>query len=262
MHRFAPTAIVLSAALVACSTPSPSSTGSAGASASGAGSTGPSLPGSPAQSAPASGAPSPTATPPTGTPPFFVAGDPVETAASSLRVRSRPGTTQQILVQSLPLGADLLVVLGPVAVDGYGWYLVRDFDLAEPTFDQGWVASGFEPNPWLVHAAFEVEENPFIAGYAFNRDGEFGPVLLQAGSAYYIDWVASPPTSSGCSFAVDLVPGAGSAVSAIRATIGASVAPGRLQQQFFAYHPELVGDIFVRVTSTCHWALTFVLVQG
>ncbi len=258
MHRLIALSIALITALTACSSVSPVPSGSG----SGSPATSPSSPASPGGSTAASIAASPTPTPAPGSPPLFVAGDPIETAASSLRVRSRPGTTQQILVQSLPLGANLLVVLGPVAVDGYGWYLVRDADLAEPTFDQGWVASGFEPDPWLVHAAFEVLENPFIAGYAFDRDGEFGPVLLQTGPGYYIDWVASPPGTTGCNFAVDLVPGSGTPVSAIRATIGASVAPGRLQQEFFASHPELVGDIFVRVTTTCRWALTFVLVQG
>lgn len=210
----------------------------------------------------ASGDATPSPTPPSGTPPFFSSGDQVETSASSVRVRLRPGLSGQILVQGLPLGAKLLVVLGPIEVDGYGWYQVQDAEAASPDFEAGWVASGFEPDPWLVHSSFELSVNPYIGGFAHTGDGEFGPVVLASGPGYYVDWVAAPPGSSGCTFSVDLVPGGGEPVSAIRATLGAALAPGRLQMQFFSSHPELVGDVFVSVSTTCRWALAFVEVQG
>jgi len=69
------------------------------------------------------------------------------------------------------------------------------------------------------------------------------------------------PGGGGCSFSVDLVPGSGTAVPAIRATIGTAPAPGNLYGDFFTSHPELTGDLFVRVTSDCSWALTFMRTQ-
>ena len=66
------------------------------------------------------------------------------------------------------------------------------------------------------------------------------------------------PGGSACSFSADLVPGSGTAVPAIRATLGTAPAPGSLYGDFFTAHPELVGDIFLRVTSDCSWALSIV----
>jgi hypothetical protein len=40
--------------------------------------------------------------------------------------------------------------------------------------------------------------------------------------------------------------------------LGTAPAPGVLHSDFFTNHPELVGDVFLRVTSDCSWALTFV----
>jgi hypothetical protein len=74
--------------------------------------------------------------------------------------------------------------------------------------------------------------------------------------------VAAPQDADGCSFAVDLRPGSGTAVQTIRATIGGVPAPGDLYSEFFAAHPELIGDVFVVVTSDCSWAITFVRFIG
>jgi hypothetical protein len=157
----------------------------------------------------------------------------------------------------LPTGSNLVVVLGPVRTDGHGWYLVRDADVDEPTFDEGWVAAGFAPNPWLVPASFELPFNPIVTGFAHEGDGEFGPVPI-ADANYAVRWVASVlPGTGGCTFSVDFVPGSGTAVHAISATLGTAPAPGNLYTDFFAGHPELTGDLFVRVASDCSWALTF-----
>ena len=48
---------------------------------------------------------------------------------------------------------------------------------------------------------------------------------------------------------------------AIRATLGTAPAPGSLYTDFFAGTPSLTGDLFVRVTSDCSWALTFLRSQ-
>ncbi|MEP7040096.1 MAG: SH3 domain-containing protein [Chloroflexota bacterium] len=237
---------VLGGCLFGSQSPSPSSSGSA--------------------SLPASREPSTSATPaiatavPTPGPdkiPTYTAGTTVTTAASGLRVRSGPGLGQGVLTM-LPDGSDLVVELGPVRADSHGWYLVRDADAAEPTFTEGWVAAGFVPTPYLVPASFDLPFNPIVAGFAHEGNGEFGPVhLLDAN--YTLTYVAAAlPGAAGCSFSADLVPGSGEPVPALRATLGSAPAPGNLYGDFFAGHPELVGDIFLRVTSDCGWALSFI----
>ncbi len=223
-------------------------------------------PSTPASASPsASFEPSASVLPPSATPaptpgpdavPTFTAGTLVRTNASGLRVRSGPGTGQGVLAL-LPTGANLVVELGPVRASGHGWYLVRDADSDAPAFEEGWVAAGFMPSPWLVPASFELPFNPIVAGFAHEGDGEFGPVPI-ADANYSVRWVASVlPGGAGCAFSVDFVAGSGTAVPAIRATLGAAPAPGSLYTDFFAGHPELTGDLFVRVTSDCSWALTF-----
>ena len=189
--------------------------------------------------------------------PRFTAGGQAATNAPGLRVRARPGIDQRVIT-TLGLDANLLIALGPVWVDDNGWYLVRDADADDPEFGEGWVAAGFEPDPFLIQASFEVGRNPYLAGFAHDGDGEFGPVFLPDASVS-IRWIAVPFTSDGCSFFVDLAAGSGKPVSAIRATVGGVPAPGELFRQFFAEHRELVDtDLFVTVTSDCSWALTFV----
>jgi len=246
MRRLSP---LLALALSGCLLGSPAASSSASplASASPSVSAGPSV-----------SLPPPTATPvPTPGPdkiPTFTAGTTVATNVGGLRVRSGPGTNQGVLV-SLPIGARLVVELGPVRTDGYGWYLVRDADQHDPIFTEGWAAAGFMPDPFLVAATFSVPFNPIVAGYSLEGDGEFGPVRIEDAN-YEIRWVASTVTGSGCSFSVDLVPSSGVAVASIRATVGSAPAPGDLNAAFFAAHPELIGDVLVRVTTTCSWALT------
>lgn len=208
---------------------------------------------------PSTSAPPPTTTPvPTPGPddvPTFTAGTTVSTSASGLRVRSGPGLSQGVLTL-LPADANLVVELGPVRVDSWGWYLVRDADADEPTFEEGWVAAGFMPSPYLVPATFELPFNPIVAGFAHDGNGEFGPVHIEDAN-YVVLWVASVlPGGNGCSFSADLVPGSGTAVPAIRSTVGTAPAIGTLYGTFFAEHPELVGDVFLRVTSDCSWALS------
>lgn len=192
--------------------------------------------------------------------PTYTAGATVKTGASGLRVRSGPGTSQGV-VALLPNGSKLVVELGPVRADGHGWYLVRDADAGAPTFQEGWVAAGFMPNPYLVPATFNLAFNPIVAGFAHDGNGEFGPVPITDAN-YAVRWVAAVlPGAAGCSFSVDFVPGSGTAVAAIRATLGAAPTPGNLYTNFFAAHPELTGDLSVRVTSDCSWALTFLRSQ-
>ncbi|HYN62973.1 MAG TPA: SH3 domain-containing protein [Candidatus Limnocylindrales bacterium] len=201
--------------------------------------------------------PSPLPTPGPSAVPQFSAGGQAATNAPGLRVRSRPGVDQRVIT-SLGVDADLLIGLGPVWVDGLGWYLVRDADTDDPEFGEGWVAAGFEPDPFLIPASFEVRRNPYIAGFAHDADGEFGPVLL-TNADVSIRWIAAPPTSDGCSFYVNLTAGSGEPLRAIRATVGGVPAPGELFRQFFAEHPRLIeSDLFVSVESDCSWALTFV----
>jgi hypothetical protein len=203
----------------------------------------------------------PVATPGPDAVPVFSAGQQVASNAPGLRVRSRPGTQQRVLAL-LPQDAHLVVALGPVLVDGFGWYLVEDADGAEPQFGTGWVAAGFEPDPFLAPTSFEAPfPYPYVAGFAHDADGEYGPVRV-ADANYGIRWVAAAIGGDGCSFSVDLRPGSGTPVPTIRATVGGLPAPGELYTQFFADHPELVGDLFVIVTSNCSWALTFVRFQG
>ncbi len=227
MRRPAPIAATLLALLLpGCLFGSPSASPSSPASASGAPSTEPStsLPPSTPTTAPT---PGPDAVP------TFTAGTRVSTNASGLRVRSGPGTSQGVLTL-LPTGSNLVVELGPVRTDGHGWYLVRDADTDEPTFDEGWVAAGFMPNPWLVPANFELPFNPIVAGFAHEGDGEFGPVPITDAN-YAVRWVAAVlPGGGGCTFSVDFVPGSGTAVPAIRATLGTAPAPGNLYTDFFA----------------------------
>jgi hypothetical protein len=181
----------------------------------------------------------------------------VTTAASGLRVRSSPSLSGGVLTL-LPTGSNLVVELGPVRFDDWGWYLVRDADADEPTFTEGWVAAGFAPDRlYLVPATFDLPFNPIVAGFAHEGNGEFGPVRLLDAN-YTLTYVAAVlPGGAGCSFSADLVPGSGTAVPTLRATLGTAPAPGSLYTDFFAGHPELVGDIFLRVTTDCGWALTF-----
>jgi hypothetical protein len=201
--------------------------------------------------------PSPMPGPQLADVPRFTAGGMAATNAPGLRVRARPGVDQRVIT-SLGVDANLLIALGPVWVDDNGWYLVRDAERDATEFGEGWVAAGFEPDPFLIPASFEVQRNPFLAGFAHDANGQFGPVFLPD-ARVSIRWIAAPPTADGCSFFVNLTAGSGEPIRAIRATVGGVPAPGDLFSQFFSEHRELVDtDVFVTVTSDCSWALTFI----
>jgi hypothetical protein len=249
MRRPAPIALALSTLLLGgCLFGSPTTSPSSSPETSQAASVQPS-----ASVPPASATPAPTPGP--DAIPTYTAGTTVKTSASGLRVRKGPALSQGVLTL-LPTGSKLVVELGPVRFDSWGWYLVRDADTAEPSFEEGWVAAGFMPTPYLAPATFELPFNPIVAGFAHEGNGEFGPVRIEDAN-YAVRWVAAVlPGGGGCSFSADMVPGSGTAVPAIRATLGTAPAPGSLYGDFFTQHPELVGDIFLRVTSDCSWALT------
>ena len=215
---------------------------------------------------PTAGPPTPTERP-TAAPtpglddvPAFTPGDTATTAAGGLRLRTRPGL-EHLVTGVLGPDVGVLVGLGPVFVDGNGWYLVRDPDrTAPPRFDEGWVAAGFEPDPFLTPAAFEAARNPYLAGFAGDQGGQFGPVRLPNADVA-VRWIAAALTPDGCGFSVDLAPADGDPVVAIRASIGSAPAPGDLFSSFFADHPELIDtDLTVVVDSSCSWALSFVKV--
>jgi hypothetical protein len=66
----------------------------------------------------------------------------VTEAGTRLRVRTAPGlgSDSVMLNPLLPAGARMLVMSGPVAVDGYDWYEVMTHGKTGPRY--GWVASG------------------------------------------------------------------------------------------------------------------------
>lgn len=187
--------------------------------------------------------------------PTFEAGAAIDTAADGLRVRRSPGTERSVLVERLPLGARLQVILGPLPVDGLGWYLVRDVDEDEPTFGEGWIAAGFEPDAFVALSSTPAETDPYPASFAHVGDAEVGPISIPD-EHHAIRWAAVDPAGEGCTFAVDLRVGAGDPLPAIRAVIGTGPTPGRLGAEYFADQPGLRGQAFVQVTTTCAWALT------
>ena len=250
MRRAATILIVVTLAS-ACgfSTPTPAPGGSAK----------PTPPPSSAASLPASveatASPAPTPTPGADTIPRFTAGSLVVTNAADLRVRSRPGTSSGLLVQ-LGTEAELLALMGPVIVGGLGWYLVRDADDAEPEFAEGWVAAGFEPDPFLVSAGTTPEDNPVLGGFADTVAGEYGPVALPDAEVR-LRWIASAHDREVCDFSLDLAAGSGEPVRAVRTPVGAFPASGELPPQFFASNAGLRVAVFALVQSNCSWAITF-----
>jgi hypothetical protein len=188
--------------------------------------------------------------------PTYDAGEIVETTIAGLRVRSLPGVDRPILTGLLPLAYELRVVMGPIPVDGLGWYLVNDADAREPNFEEGWVAAGYEPDPLLASTGRIVPDSPFVASMAQTGDAEEGPIQIGDGD-YAIRWVALDPERRRCSFSVSLAAAGAAPVPAIRATVGSGVDRGTLQPQSFAAL-SVRGDAFVTVTSDCAWALVIV----
>jgi hypothetical protein len=189
--------------------------------------------------------------------PTYEAGEIVETTIDGLRVRTLPGTDRPILTGLLPLAFGLRVVMGPIPVDGLGWYLVNDADEREPNFEEGWVAAGHEPDPLLASIGRIADGSPFVASMAQTGDAEEGPIQIGEGD-HAVRWVALDPERQRCAFSVSLTAAGGATpVPAIRATVGSGVDRGTLQPQSFAAL-NVRGDIFVTVTSDCAWALAVV----
>ncbi len=197
--------------------------------------------------------PTPSPTPP-ATVPDFGAGEVVVTTTDGLRVRSLPGLQRPVVTGLLPVAARLEVVMGPIEVEERGWYLVRDSDPAEPSFDEGWVAAGFEPDPLLASTGVVVDGSPSILSMDGTSDAEQGPIEIGDGD-HLIRWIAVDPERTRCAFAVSLLPVSGDdARPAIRATVGTGVDRGVLQPQSFAAL-GVRGSVFVTVISDCAWAL-------
>lgn len=200
-------------------------------------------------------APTPSPTPsPAAVVPDFAAGEIVATTIDGLRVRNLPGLQRPVVTGLLPLTFRLEVVMGPVEVEGQGWYLVRDADEREPNFEEGWVAAGVEPDALLGSTGSAVQEGPYVVSLDGTADAEHGPIEIGAGD-HLVRWVAVDPERTRCSFAVTLTPaGGGAAIPAIRATVGTGVDRGVLQPQTFAAL-GVAGAAFVNVSSDCAWAL-------
>ena len=206
--------------------------------------------------------PSATASPtPAAAVPDFAAGEIVASSIDGLRVRSLPGMQSRVITGLLPAAFDLRVVMGPIQVDGLGWYLVADADEREPDFEEGWVAAGSEPDPLLASTGRVSEGSPYVASMDQTGDAEQGPIEIGAGD-HAIRWIALDPERMRCSFAASFTPaGGGDPIPAIRATIGTGVDRGTLQPQSFAAL-GLSGPVFANVDSDCAWALVIVRVPA
>lgn len=204
--------------------------------------------------------PSVEATPDIAAIPDFAAGEIVASLIDGLRVRQRPGVDATIIPGLLPLNAELQVIMGPFPVDDFGWYLVSDADPAEPEFGEGWVAAGYEPDPFLRATGRAAEEVPYVVAMATTGDAEQGPIEIGEGD-HAIRWIARDPEGVRCSFAVSLAPPGGDPVQTIRATVGSGVDRGTLQPQTFAAL-GVRGTAFVSVVSDCTWALVMLRVPA
>jgi hypothetical protein len=212
---------------------------------------------SPTPSPSPSPTPTPSSTPfPTpdfGAVPSFTAPELVVTRIDGLRIRQRPSLSANVVTGLVPLGARLQVVMGPIPADDLGWYLARDADRAEPEFEEGWIAAGFEPDAWLASTGETRRDAPQLASFAHTGDAEHGPVEIGPGD-HLIRWVAVDPELVGCTFAVSLAKGSRDPVRAIRATIGNDLVPGTLQPGSFDAL-GVRGQVFIRVRSDCAWTL-------
>jgi len=202
---------------------------------------------------PPSPTPTPVPTPDLGAIPDFAAGELVASRINGLRVRQRPGFDAAIATGLLPLDARLEIVMGPFVADGLGWYLVTDADPDEPQFEEGWVAAGAAPEPFLASTGEIADPSPFVGSLAGSGDAEEGPIEIGDGS-HAIRWIAADPDGVDCRFAVSLQPAGGDPVPTIRATVGAGIDRGTLQPQTFDAL-GVRGPAFVTVASDCAWAL-------
>ena len=202
--------------------------------------------------------PSPSPTPsPTPMPaaPTFAASEIVATAIDGLRVRQRPSLSSSVVAGLLPLGAELEVAMGPIVVDDNAWYLVRDAR-AEPAFEEGWIASGFAPEPFLVAIGRANPESAFVASFAQTGNAQYGPIEI-TDAEHAIRWIALDPERVRCQLTVLLTNPDATPVPVIRATVGNGVDPGTLQPGSFAAF-GIRGQAFVTVESDCSWALVVI----
>lgn len=190
--------------------------------------------------------------------PDFAAGEIVASLIDGLRVRQRPGVNALVTTGLLPLGAEMQVVMGPFPVDDFGWYLVTDADPDEPQFSEGWVAAGYEPDPFLRATGRAADGMPFLVSMAGTGDAEEGPTEIGEGD-HAIRWIARDPEAVRCSFAVFLAAPTGEPTPTIRATVGSGIDRGTLQPQTFAAL-GVRGAAFVSVVSDCAWALVLLRV--
>ena len=207
---------------------------------------------------PAPATPTPDPTPDAAAIPDFAAGEIVASLIDGLRVRQRPGIGAPISTGLLPLAAEMEVVMGPFPLDAFGWYLVADADPADPDFEEGWVAAGYEPDPFLRATGGAVEDTQYIASLAGRDDAEEGPIEIGAGD-HAIRWIAADPERRGCTFAVSLTPPGADPVAVIRATVGGGIDRGTLQPHTFD-SLGVRGTVFATVSSGCDWALVIVRV--
>jgi hypothetical protein len=194
---------------------------------------------------------SPSPTPGQGSIPRFAAGELVETTIDGMRVRQRPGAAGRVITGLLPARSVLEVVMGPIRTEDFGWYLVSGGDLG---FDEGWIAAGHEPDPFLASTGAHADNSPYVASFAETGDAEYGPVPVAETGEYAVRWVAVDPERVRCTFAVLLAAGGGDREPAIRATIGADLVPGTLQPNSFDAL-GVRGQVFVTVASDCAWTL-------
>lgn len=184
--------------------------------------------------------------------PTFAAGEIVATAIDGLRVRQRPSLSSSVLAGLLPLGAELEVAMGPIVVDDNAWYLVRDAR-PEPAFEEGWIASGFAPEPYLIAAGRTNPDSPFVASFAQTGNAQYGPIEI-TDADHALRWIALDPERARCQLSVLLANPDATPVPVIRATVGNGVDPGILQPGSFAAF-GVRGQVFVTVESDCAWAL-------
>ena len=209
---------------------------------------------------PTTAAPTPSSdpTPDPAAIPDFAAGEIIASLIDGLRVRQRPGVDALVTTGLLPLNAEMQVVMGPFPADDFGWYLVTDADPEEPQFVEGWVAAGYEPDPFLRATGRAGEDLPFLVSMAGTGDAEEGPIEIGDGD-HAIRWIARDPEATRCAFSVSLATPTGDPVPTIRATVGGGIDRGTLQPQTFAAL-GVRGTAFVSVTSDCSWALVMLRV--
>lgn len=200
------------------------------------------------------GAGSGSPTPDVGAIPTFTGGELVATTFAGLRVRDLPGTDRRVITDLLPFDAELEVVMGPIVVDGLGWYLVTDVDADVPDFEEGWVAAGSDPEANLRSTGRIADDSPVVIALAQVGNADFGPIEIPD-ERHIIRWVALDPEGVRCQFAILLTAGSGEPVPAIRSPVGGALITGTLQSSFFVGQPALRGQLFLSAETDCAWTL-------